>query len=691
MAGMTGNEGTSILVIPTGDDRGFEIVDTIERRRCRIKTDDPVTPNRGDPQSFPFPVETAVSFTASAVEISATAHVYVRNAGGELLTEFRDGSLSLDPDSEIYLDLPGLIQVYLRCQKAFSVTKTGENPRITFDAPATVEIGCRSLHSRPAATVETPAEPGAIARAISTFGSALKTTDPARSFPTHRGHPPALKRADELAVPDGLSAPRDDVRIEVPPVLGQLFTVGSLAYYLGVPVRVGDEPRIVGPNFSHTLDGSGDVGREVSRLLKQVFVLDCAVRTEGRYPVDLRLRDRVTERVDVPLETLYDLEPAGRLARYLEIPYAEIKDLVPRWRLTAHVAPTPDRLEVLPYLADDLAAIHTSEAAAAADGGTKPMPSAGSVNQATPTHGIAGAGSDWLAGDRLEEVWLAPGEIDGATKGQLTAFVEGVDRSPQDGPIEILVVSNATDLVAEGDVVDEVYGCRTDLPFEVTVRREVDVGTLRELLAADHHFFHYVGHIDSGGIRCTDGHLDVRTVEAIGAEAFFLNACRSNGQGLALIEGGSLGGIVTRSEIVDHGAVRIGRTVARLLNYGFPLRAALEVARGQSVMGGEYTIVGDGTLAVVQPPSGLSQLYLVEETADGYRLHIEGLGAQPGPGCMWIPYVPGNAQHYLAGSRTDAFGLDHAELTEFLGLESAPLMVDERLTWSDEWTPVPDA
>jgi hypothetical protein len=38
--------------------------------------------------------------------------------------------------------------------------------------------------------------------AILTFRSALKTTSPERSFPTLRGHPPAIELNDRLEIPD---------------------------------------------------------------------------------------------------------------------------------------------------------------------------------------------------------------------------------------------------------------------------------------------------------------------------------------------------------------------------------------------------------------------------------------------------------------------------------------------------------
>lgn len=61
--------------------------------------------------------------------------------------------------------------------------------------------------------------------------------------------------------------------------------------------------------------------------------------------------------------------------------------------------------------------------------------------------------------------------------------------------------------------------------------------------------------------------------------------------------------------------MRIGRTMACLLNTGFPLRAALTIARDESIIGGKYIVIGDGGLSITQPKSNVPNL--CEITSDG--------------------------------------------------------------------------
>jgi hypothetical protein len=241
-------------------------------------------------------------------------------------------------------------------------------------------------------------------------------------------------------------------------------------------------------------------------------------------------------------------------------------------------------------------------------------------------------------------------------------------------------------MAEELDVGEEVYGSRTDLPFDVTVREALTRAELRGTLARDCDFLHYIGHIDDRGINCVDGRLDARTLDRISVDAFLLNACQSYEQGAALVEAGAIAGIVTLSDVINDGAVRMGRTLARLLNRGFPLNGALEVAGEASVIGDQYTVIGDGQLTLARAEGSPPNLSVVERAGpDTYRLQYRTFPTSRDPiGSMNIPYVAGNDQYYLLPGNVDTFELDGDELAEFLSLETAPVRFDGDLNWSDE-------
>ena len=251
------------------------------------------------------------------------------------------------------------------------------------------------------------------------------------------------------------------------------------------------------------------------------------------------------------------------------------------------------------------------------------------------------------------------------------------------GDISITIVLNDDRMAEERDLVDGAYGDRQNLPFDVTVRRNLTVEGLREELHEDQSFLHYIGHTDDEGFECADGKLNVGTLDDTGVDAFLLNACNSYQQGTNLIEAGAIGGIVTLSEVFNEGAVRMGATIARLLNAGFPLRAALTVARDESIFGGQYIVVGDGGMSVTQPASRTPFYLEVEKNDNQYLLDVQTyLTDNAGLGTITIPYLQDVDNHFLSPGNLDQFDVSVEELEEFLQLEEMPIRMGDTLRWS---------
>ncbi|AGN01470.1 hypothetical protein L593_07625 [Salinarchaeum sp. Harcht-Bsk1] len=713
---------------------GVEIIDPIERRRRSLHTPSQVSPEPLDPGAFPIPVETAVAVETASVTTPTAEQVIVRDADGQMLAEVDHGETASFSADAYVLEPTGILRTYLRVEGPVSIAPDGHGTAIDFGSPARVGIGCRSAHERPAATVTTTSDPEDVLAAISTFGSALKTTSPERAFGSFRGHPPAVEVGSELSIPEGLEPPADDLRIEVPPEYRYAFPVAPLAYYLGAPVEPGPEPRLLGDGLDHRLEHAGSFEDGVERTLERIFLLECVTRTEGLYRVDLHERDLLEERLDargieLPFADLYDAPQAERIAAFLDVPHDLIADLLPDWRNAAQLAPSADGVETLPYLVDDLAVLSVGEpervsAAVVESGGVQGLLRGGDGGEPTaPALETAGAAladaavahdervrdegahdgeardeGAFVRGsaaadttfvnptglDALERTWVGGGTPIGATKAVPEAYENRIGRTPTTGDVDIAVVCNADEMAAEGDLVDEVYGSRANLPFDVTVHRDLTTDELADVLAEEREFLHYVGHIRADGFECADGLLDVATLDSVGTDAFFLNACQSYDQGMGLVEQGAIGGIVTIRDVVNHGAVRIGRAVAKLLNYGFPLRPALELAREESVVGALYIALGDGSLSIVQTAGGTPMLIDVERRGDEYAVTLDMYGAETGIGGLTIPHVEGIDEYYLASGRSKEIRLDGESLKAFLALDDGPVRFDGQLTWRDE-------
>jgi len=671
---------------------GVEIVDQLERLRYRFHTAGEVSPRPIETGEFQFPVGSALTVTTESLSLPTVVLVCIRDQDGQMLTEV--GHLdeeSVGPGSYI-LDLSTQIKTYIEVEGPIQITSDVLETRIEFEEPQELRIGVRSPHERPAATVTTTADPVDVMAAVSTFGSALHSTTPERSYPSLRGHPPAIEVGDALDVPDTVQPPDTGIRLEVPPNHSAVYTVAPLSYYLGAEVVPGSTPRLVTDSgFVHPLDTPG-LERGVEQTLKQLFTLDCVTRTEGLYSVELHERTAIERAVDLDFGALYDRPLAEQVATYLDLPHAIVEEHVPQWRLTAHVEPVATSAELLPFVVNDLAVVRTPTAGGNGTPATRPQ----TVDELTREGALVRSSSEAASGAErsyvepestgsLEQAWIGEGVPIGASKPTREAFQNRFDRERTDGDISITIVLNDSRMAQERDLVDQAYGDRENLPFDVSVFRDLTAAELREVLACESDFVHYIGHTDKDGFRCADEKLDATTLDSTGIDSFLLNACNSYEQGLHLIEAGAIGGIVTLNEVLNDGAVRIGETVARLLNAGFPLRGALTIARGESVLGGQYIVVGDGGITVAQPAGTVPNLLEIEADGEEFGVQIKTYASdEAGLGTICTPQINENNTYFLSSGSLRWFQVSEAELSDFLKLENVPVRRDSELSWSSQ-------
>jgi hypothetical protein len=685
--------GVNVRFDPLTELDGVEVVDPIDRHRYTLYTDGPVTPATADTEGFEYPVDAAVQFETTGVDLATIVGGNVRDTDGETLLNFDHTVDETFGPGTYSVELFTPVKLYLQVEGPFTIETTFASTMLTFEEPTTVTVGARSFHERPAATVTTTTDPEDVMRAVSTFGSALKTTGPERSYPTLRGHPPAIEVGEELDIPVGLEPPETGLRIEVPPELGAVYVVAPLAYYLGARVEPGPIPRLVSEDgeLDYALDRPLGFERTVERVLKRVFFMDCLTRMEGGYIDALHERSALEGSVDVDFEALYAASLPEQVAAYLEVPYETVEPHLPEWKLTTHVAPNPTSAETLPFLVDDLAVVRSPQTGSVAS----PAAQSQVVKEflragETFTRSVSTSATveDVVSPERvdsLEQAWVGAETPFGASKATTKAYQNRLGRTAKQGDIDITVVCNDPEMASEEGVVEDAYGDRDELPFDITLKRELDSAELRELLEAETDLLHYIGHIDAEGFRCPDGYLDARELDAVCVDAFLLNACTSYEQGMALIDAGSIGGIVTLSDVINSGAVRIGSAVARLLNRGFPLNVALDIARDESLVGSQYTVVGDGGLSIAQAESGNPLLYEIRRSDTGFEVDLHAYPTnQFGMGTVFMPFLDDSSDHYLGAGKVDTFTLSERECEEFLEREEVPTRVDGQLRWSHE-------
>ncbi|MFB6148586.1 MAG: hypothetical protein ABEJ48_02875, partial [Halobacteriales archaeon] len=197
-------------------------------------------------------------------------------------------------------------------------------------------------------------------------------------------------------------------------------------------------------------------------------------------------------------------------------------------------------------------------------------------------------------------------------------------------------------------------------------------------------FLHYIGHIDSGKFICTDGSLHIHDINKTGVNAFLLNGCQSYDQGLRMLDVGSVGGIVTLNDVGNDGAIEIGKVIAKLLNCGFSLRSALEIAREQQIAESEYIVVGDGGTDVVQNEGMTPNLQNISKIDDdSYFLNIITYPpVEQGMGVLFIPMLEQVNTQFLNPGSIGPFEINEQELIEFLKLEELPAIYEGEFKWS---------
>ncbi|PSQ18732.1 hypothetical protein BRD04_10910 [Halobacteriales archaeon QS_9_67_17] len=710
--------------------RGVRVDDPVEDVQFTLYADDHISADPVSTDAVPwcFPVDTAARLDTNEFQVPIRLGAYVRRPDGSMVAAAaNDESIAIDTAGPYTVEFTSTpIKLFVFAESGVRVTTEDHQTTLSFPDVDGVHLAARSLHEQPARTLTVPRDAEGVMRALSESSAALKTTTCERSFPTLRGHPPLVEFGEEVDIPGGERRPDSGVRLELPPEPRYVFPAAPLAYYLAAEVVPGDTPRLTTTaGVDHQFDPAA-FKEATTRLLQHVFTLDCLTRVEGYYPVELAERRRAAERgLDLDWAAVYDQPLAEQLGTYLSVPFEAVEPLVPEWRLTADIVPDIDRATVLPHLANELAAVRIFDPG---DTTTESEPTSADTEAAREAvdqfHRGTATASDFLRaptrtaddtdfqtdGDPVStadvlrvpdaetttQTYIGDGFPLNANKGSRASYERQLSlRAEATDHIGVTVVCNDEQMIEELEVGD-YYGTRELFEFDVTLRSELTRDQLREVLAADTDFIHYIGHVDDRGLQATDGYLDAHDIEEVNTTAFILNGCRSFRQGQALVDRGAVAGIVTLDNIHNSLATEIGTNIARLLNRGFPLDAAVEVVKDDALVGRHYIVVGDGSVEIVKPKSGALTLNIIRahEWDESFDLTMRTYVTESHHlGTLCVPHVGENQVQYLASGIINTSEVSPEQLDDYLGLSTEPVQlageIDQTtisLRWSDSLT-----
>ncbi|PSP37737.1 hypothetical protein BRC66_06140 [Halobacteriales archaeon QH_2_66_30] len=681
----------------TKGESDVHIRDVVAGQQYHLSASDSIDVRPSSPEAFPAPVTDAIEIETSGLSTLDHYGLAIRDGDGDVIgvLSVEDAGGRFDGGIQI-LQIEAPVKTFLRIEAPFRCESSLDRISIQCDEPSTIVVGARARHCYPQETITITDSPTDLLEALSYFGDTMMTASPERSFPTLRAHPPRLVHGEELDVPDTLSKPETGVTITVPPDRSEIMSVAPLAYYLLATVEPGEGFALTtsaGVDYRPTERGTADAATE---LLTHCFTLDCLVRTEGLYDVDLYERQRFESLSDVDLAyaDLYDQPLAERLGRYLEVDRDAVSEIGPTWLTTALLEPGREAVEALPYLSYELAQVRTAD------------PPRYSGNEARSKaleafSGSAGAGktrttslvfddkAEFVAvpeTDSTQTVWVGSGIPLNSAAFDVNGYehYSHVTEDDESG-LEITIVCNEIEMDKESTDLQEVLDPRDDLEPELTIRRRLSVAELRAVIEDGADYLHFVGHATPDGLQCPDGELDVGTVEQSNVDMFFLNACQSFQQGKRLVERGSVGGMVTYSDVADKYALQTGTLIGQLLNDGFSIGACHSIVRETRPIGGHYTAVGNRTAILSQPEGGAPTLFHISQKSDGYVFdtHVHPSEAYPIGSIISLVIDPDD-KHYLVPS-SDQFDVAPEEVEEALSHSLSPIVVDGQLQSRSEF------
>ncbi|PSQ18498.1 hypothetical protein BRD02_00515 [Halobacteriales archaeon QS_8_69_73] len=702
---------------------GLHVRDPIEDVRTQLFTGGPVDPMPAPTGGFVYPVDSAVEVTATRLRTPFLLNIWVRDLDGNVVAECdADESPVEVPTGSYTLEFNSLpMKLYARVDDAgFHVVPGRESVDLLFDPDTEIRVGARSFHSQPGRTLTTTSDPRDLMDAVSLFGNAMKTWSAERTFPTLRGHPPLLELADEPDLPSGATPPDNGIRLTVPAAHEWLYPVVPLTYWLGATVEPG-EPALHVDGWTYPLGiaggHDGDTRRQtferhVRDILQFTFQFDCAVREF--YDVELDIERRIESAgLHLDFDRLAEASLADRTRTYLELDesFESLEEKIgrPDWRLTADVEAEPRRATTTPFLARDLAVVRCPSESVIANATREATKQNVFIRSgATGGPGTEAAGSaltrfssssspDSETTDRervldlpevesMSQTWVGEGFAVGAAKATTKSYLQRLEkRAEGSSRIGVDVVVNDAEMAEEADVSD-IYGTREHLDFDIDLHRGLTTSELAEMFERDTDFVHYIGHVDPEGFDCTDGHLDADQIDQVGADTFVLNACSSYEQGQRLVDNGAIAGVVTLNDVISSIATKIGRTIARLLNYGFPVGAATNLVQDTMFSGEHYAVVGDSNATLAQSTGGAPEVKYVNIDDDGkFEIKIKKFAnGTHGTGSLFTPRLNTAESRHIAPGEFGTWNVADKSLAEALNSRMAPIIANNEFYWSSD-------
>lgn len=407
--------------------------------------------------------------------------------------------------------------------------------------------------------------------------------------------------------------PRGALEFRLPPDLGALYSVSTLAHYLGASIVVGDAA-FIDDGGKVALPDMPDLEVWAGEALRKTFYLDCAVRCAAVTGNSLNGLD-VGGFLGVSPEEAFEMGPGERLRLYSALP--SVPGLPP-WHLAAYLDPSPESVEALPFLMRSLAAIYTPRASPVSEREVVSMSIREYLGRGKNTVSANAPGHHVVLPSLRQaafHLWFSDGFPVDASKVSVRS-VSGSRHSRKNTRASMCIVCNEAAMAGE---VDAILQALEDAPVSIEVLWDSRVSGFARAFGRGFDVVQVIGHCDGRGFKCRDGFARVGDVKENRTPVFFLNSCASYREAAELVERGSACGVATLFRVLEEAAVDVCRNFYRLLGAGYTVSVALDAARECSALGKEYLLVGDGSLACFGGNT-VKPLYRIRRVGDAFTL-----------------------------------------------------------------------
>lgn len=645
-------------VSPADDSHVLVITDPTGSNTVRISLDTPghVIDDTLDP--FALPIDDSWRIETTALSVDYRPRITVRGSSGNVQRIVDTSNECMIETPPVVLEIPGPVTLYLFIDSACRIDATERPTTIEFAATQTVILGALYARRNSAAQIEVTRDPFDLFRAISTFGTAIPTTQPIRSYPAIRGYPPRIQFSTQTHIPDHLKDPDSAVEIHVPATYSNAVIASPLVYYLGASLVPADTPAVVVDGEPVIQIGSqSEIGPAFASVLDRVLFLDSLCRQAWKTRSGRQIVDRISTEIDIEWDTLANVPYQDRLQAYFRIPPSLYPSSRLNWRSTVPVVPNDATIATTPHIAYRLL-----------DPRISPM-----IQFRRQSSRMA------VSSPRTRD--RVPIGLD---QSITTSFDNWLTHRTSTRELTVSIACLTDVMRKELSAVKTIYSNIDRAPVTVNQYRSLCRDELTHVIESGADFFHLMGHIDPPGLRCTDSHLPLSAVSSAPIELFFLNGCDSLASGISLIERGAVAGITTTTEVQNRQAAAIGETIAALVVAGFPIGTALELSSYRHTVAEQYYVVGDPSVSLSKLSGCVPYYFAIDRPSpDEYEVTVhpcETIHRRQGS-VSAIPFDETTIWYCSSADRTKT--LSRSSLLALLDANDVPVVLDGTLEWSD--------